>query len=443
MGKKSIVAIAKEPSVQESVTRVFDLMGGVTKLIEKGSTVVLKPNAGHVADPHSAVVTSPEMVQAVVREVKKAEPKRIIIAEAAAIGCDTIECFKACELDRVAEEEGVELIDIKREKDLINIPVRGYKSNISHVKLPRWLVEAEHIINLPILKAHASMMFSCALKNIKGVVQDRVHLDMHSQNLTMAMMDVWYAVRADINIVDAIYAAGGYSPHEPVPEYIGCILGSKDPVAVDRICCYLAGINPKAVSYFEAAEEAGFGTFRDEDIEVIGERWQDHKIDLWVPYLMGMDSWPEYDIYYENACSSCQALLALNMGTMKANGMYEKNTDMAIVVGRKTPEQMAEICAKYPPDKLILHGNCLKRYMREGKGIFVEGCPPAEGGLKNAVAFKKTITDDTATKEDFEAIMALKEADKPIWHEYVMKEAERYKAEKAAKAAAEKEAAAK
>ena len=109
--KKSIVALAKEPTIQESVTKVFELMGGVSSLVEKGSTVVLKPNAGHVAPPESAVCTNPDVVRAVIREVKKAEPKRIIIAEAAAIGCDTMECFEACGLTQVAKEEDVELID--------------------------------------------------------------------------------------------------------------------------------------------------------------------------------------------------------------------------------------------------------------------------------------------------------------------------------------------
>ena len=37
--KKSIVALAKEPTIQESVTKVFELMGGVSSLVEKGSTV--------------------------------------------------------------------------------------------------------------------------------------------------------------------------------------------------------------------------------------------------------------------------------------------------------------------------------------------------------------------------------------------------------------------
>ena len=83
MSKKSLVALAHGLDVQENVTRVFDMMGGAAKMIEPNSTVVLKPNAGHAAPPEFAVCTHPETVRAVIREVKKANPKRIVIAEAA------------------------------------------------------------------------------------------------------------------------------------------------------------------------------------------------------------------------------------------------------------------------------------------------------------------------------------------------------------------------
>ncbi|MFR3483719.1 MAG: hypothetical protein ACLTXL_09685 [Clostridia bacterium] len=52
-------------------------------------------------------------------------------------------------------------------------------------------------------------------------------MDMHKQNLTMAMMDVWSVCKADINIMDAHRAASGYSPHMPVPIDTHMILGSK------------------------------------------------------------------------------------------------------------------------------------------------------------------------------------------------------------------------
>ena len=121
--KKALVALAKEASIQDSVTKVFDLMGGVTNMIKPGTTVMLKPNAGHASPADTSVCTNPEVVRAVIREVKKANPKSIVIAEAAAIGCDTMECYEVSGIADVAREEGVELYDIKADKDLINVAV--------------------------------------------------------------------------------------------------------------------------------------------------------------------------------------------------------------------------------------------------------------------------------------------------------------------------------
>ena len=57
---KSKVALVKGDDIQANVTRVFDLMGGVQNVIRKGSTVVLKPNAGHAEPPETSVCTNPD-----------------------------------------------------------------------------------------------------------------------------------------------------------------------------------------------------------------------------------------------------------------------------------------------------------------------------------------------------------------------------------------------
>ena len=386
MSKKSVVALAHSKDVQANVTRVFDLLGGVTNLIRQGTTVVLKPNAGHAAPPEFAVCTHPETVRAVIREVKKAKPRRIVIAESAAVGCDTVECFEACGITKVAQEEGVELYDIKRETDLVNVAVRGYRSNIAHVKLPKLLLEADHLINLPILKAHASMVFSGALKNIKGVVQDQVHTTMHQQNLTMAMMDVWSVCHPDLNIMDVMSAASGYSPHTPTPIELDCVMGSKDPVALDRIACELTGIDPDGVDYFRVADEVGLGNSKEEDIEVVGDKVADCYKKMWVPYLEDIrNRWPEYEVHCDGACSSCQALLTLNMETLKALGIYEENKDMVIVAGGRNT-----LSPDTPDDKIILHGNCTRKHLKDHPGaFFLQGCPPGEGSLYMTVVRKE------------------------------------------------------
>ena len=421
MAKKSLVALVKGTDIQENVTKVFDLMGGVENVIRKGSTVVLKPNAGHAEPPETSVCTNPEVVRAVIREVKKANPKRIIVAEAAAIGCDTEECFRVSGIAAVAEEEGVELKDIKRDKDLVNVAVRGYRSNIDHVLLPKFLMEADHLINLPILKAHASMVFSGALKNIKGVVQDKVHMQMHQQNLTMAMMDVWSACRADINIMDAMRAASGYSPHMPVPIETNMILGSKDPVAIDRVACEVTGIDTSCVDYFKVAKETGLGNYDLEDIEVVGNTIEESYKKMWIPYIGDMSTrWPEYDVKCEGACSSCQALLAINMEELKAVNEYDKNAGMTVVIGGKN-----EIPKDIPDEKIVLQGKCTKKYLKDHPNAYwILGCPPNEPALYLTVQRKEVINGMGDQEE--EIIRPCMARDAAVWRDFVFKAADKY-----------------
>ncbi|MCP4755197.1 MAG: DUF362 domain-containing protein, partial [Proteobacteria bacterium] len=163
---KSIVSIVKGTDADQMVEQALKHLGGVQSLIKEGSTVVLKPNAGHPGSPDSAINTSPEVLTAVIKAVQKAKPQKIILAEAAAIGCDTMECLEVSGLKQAALDVGVDDIrDIKSDTDLVKVPIEEPTSDIKHVELPRFLLDADHFVNLPIFKSHVSMVFSCALKN--------------------------------------------------------------------------------------------------------------------------------------------------------------------------------------------------------------------------------------------------------------------------------------
>lgn len=87
---KSIVSIVKGKQPLQMVEESLFLLGGVESLIKPRATVVIKPNAGHPYGPRSSVNTCPEMVTAVINIVKKANPKKIIVAESSAIGTDSM-----------------------------------------------------------------------------------------------------------------------------------------------------------------------------------------------------------------------------------------------------------------------------------------------------------------------------------------------------------------
>jgi uncharacterized protein (DUF362 family) len=398
---KSVVSIVKGDDPVKMVEEVLDHLGGVISLIKKGSTVVLKPNGGHPGSPETSINTSPALVSAVIKNIQKANPKKIIIAEAAAIGCDTMNCLEASGIKKAAIDAGVDdILDIKSDKDLLKIPIRDARSAVQKVLLPRFLVEAEHIVNLPIFKSHCSMVFTCALKNMKGVVQDKVHYQMHQTNLAEAMMDIWSVIKADLNIVDMIRPAEGFGPHFTMPTDFGCVIAGRDPVAVDATACRLTGLNLDIVPYFVPAHERGLGKFREEEIEIRGNTIQETRRALWLPYLEGFDKYPEYNIDATNACSSCLSLVGLTMERLKSLNQYDKNSEVTILVGRKK-----EIPEGIPPEKLILVGDCLKKFCK--KGVHVEGCPPGEPAPHWAIVDRMSAADiDISDPEIFKIVRA-------------------------------------
>jgi uncharacterized protein (DUF362 family) len=378
---KSVVSIVKGSDAENMIESALDHLGGVQSLIRPGSTVVIKPNAGHEGGPDTSVNTSPAVVKAAIHVLRKANPKQIILAEASAIGCDTMACLESSGIRQAAEEAGVDqIIDIKSQKNLVEVPIEDPKSDIKKIRLPPFLIEADHIVNLPIFKSHVSMVFSCALKNIKGVVQDAVHYLMHQTNLAAAMMDQWSVVNPDLTIADLIRPMEGFGPHSGTPTEFGCIVASKDPVALDATACRMVGLDIDKVEYFEAALNRGLGNFEEGDIEVRGNSIEEVYKPLYLPYLEGFDRWPEYRFYTEHSCSTCQGLLAFTMTKLEALGEYERNKGLNIMVGRKKviPEGLEG------RRDLILMGDCIKGLKKKiekagGGYLFVPGCPPVEG----------------------------------------------------------------
>jgi hypothetical protein len=81
------------------------------------------------------------------------------------------------------------------------------------------------------------------------------------------------------------------------------------------------------------------------------------------------------------------------METLKALGEYDKNKDVTILVGRKQaiPEGI-------DPDKLILMGDCLKKYRNQG--CWAGGCPPAEPFPLWSILDRKEWNDITPDTRD-------------------------------------------
>lgn len=381
---KSVVSIVKGSDPDEMVEKALSHFGGIGTVVKPSATVIIKPNGGHVGPADSSINTNPAVVAAVIKAVQKAKPKKIILAEASAVGCDTMECLEASGIKQAAIAAGVDDIrDIKKDPDLIRVDVPEPTCSIKHVDLPRFLLKADNLINVPVFKTHVSMVFTCALKNLKGVVQDRVHYLMHTTNLANAMMDLGDLIQdKTFTIADLYRPMEGFGPHSGTPVEFNCIVAGKDLVAVDATVCRMVGLPIEKVDYFDAAREKGLGNFDADTIEIRGESIQDVYQKLYMPYLDGFGAFKEYDFRVKNACSTCQGLAAFTMAKLKSLEEYTKNAGVHIALGRhaKVPESLDD------GKDVFLMGDCTKvlkkKLMKAGINcLYVEGCPPGEPNL--------------------------------------------------------------
>ena len=378
---KSIVSIVKENDIQEMVAKALSLLGGVSSLIKPGAVVVIKPNAGHMGGPDTSINTNPAVVAAVIKAVQKANPGKIILAESSAMGCNTMDCLEVSGIKQAALDSGIDDIrDIKSDPDLIRVDTKKPISSIKYYDLPRFLLDADHLINVPVFKTHVSMVFTCAMKNLKGVVQDKAHHRMHTTNLAGAMMDLGELLhKKTFTIADLYRPMEGFGPHSGLPAKFDCIVAGKDLVAVDATACRMVGLPVEKVDYFDAALEKGLGNFAEEKIQIRGNSIEEVFQKLYMPYLDGFDVFPEYNFYIKNACSTCQGLTAFTLSKLQAIGEYEKNAGVHIAVGRhnKIPEEL------YDGQDVFLMGDCtagLKKKLEKAgiKCHHITGCPPEE-----------------------------------------------------------------
>ncbi len=369
---KSTVSIVKGSDAQEMVDEALSHLGGVEAFVKPGSVVVIKPNAGHPSAPETSINTNPAVVAAIIRAVRRGRPKEIILAEAAAVRMDTLKALDASGIAKAAEEAGIDrIVDIKRldPQEVVEVKVPDAEE-ILKFRLPKFLLEADCVICAPIFKTHVSMVFTGAVKGMKGTVDDKMHRRMHFVNLAQALFDLLAVVPLRLSIVDMIRPQEGLGPMTSgTPVDFGAIVAGTDPVAVDATCCRMAGIVPEE-TYLKFGAERGFGNIEEDLIEVRGKTIKEAFRKLDVPFLKGFANYPEYNIYDENACSSCMGIMVAVMERLKKDGKYEENKGISIVFG---PKKALPKGASRGKD-LILVGNCVSKFRDEG--VFVPGCPP-------------------------------------------------------------------
>ena len=166
-----------------AMTRALMESAGAACKIPSGASVALKPNLVVAASPETGATTHAGVLSGAIEYLRDHGFRDISIIEGSWVGDDTGRAFRAAGYEAVGKKYGVPLFDLKRDK------TRRVDTPLRPMDICCRALDADYLINLPVLKGHCQTAMTCALKNCKGCLPDREKRRFHAEGKSKRKTD--------------------------------------------------------------------------------------------------------------------------------------------------------------------------------------------------------------------------------------------------------------
>lgn len=260
--------------VKIAVTRGMELIGGIDQFVKSGEKILLKPNLLSADPPEKCVTTHPAIFKAVAEVCQKAGAD-LSFGDSPAFQSTKTAAKKAGILS-VAEELGVKMMDFGVGEE-ISFPEGMQNKKFTIAQAIR---QNDGMISIPKLKTHGFAKMTGAVKCqfgcIPGTLKGEFHVKLPDiNNFSKMLVDLNLLVKPRLFIMDGIIGMDGNGPRGGQPKAMNIILFSADPIALDATVCRMVKLAPEYVPTIKFGQEAGLGTYQEDQIELVGDNIND------------------------------------------------------------------------------------------------------------------------------------------------------------------------
>jgi uncharacterized protein (DUF362 family) len=260
MGKVSVVRTGSD--VEASVRRSVELIGGIN--LKGAKTVLVKPNICNAKNTDGMILTDFRIIEAVIKIIREKGSEPLVV-ESDNIADSADRRVEESGLKAKLEEWGVEFMNVSRDECVPHL-VAG-----TEIMIPRTVLEAEYLVNLPKIKTCAHTLVTLSIKNLFGLFQEAKKSRLHKK-LDEVLPFLAKTIRSDLIVVDGMICMEGNGPIVGSPRYLGVIVAGTNVVEVDSFCLGLIGFKAEEVSHI--ANTAALGVGELSGYEVIGDPWE-------------------------------------------------------------------------------------------------------------------------------------------------------------------------
>jgi uncharacterized protein (DUF362 family) len=369
-GDNAVVAVTRaDNDIPGALKRALDLVGGV----DPGSkSVLIKPNAVFAIRPGSGIVTNPAVLECVIKHLISSgtPPANIMVGESGSMGFDTTKAFRKIGITEICKKHGVGLSDFSQ-GEFVTKKVRINGKDMS-LDIAKDVIEADMIINAPVIKTHFQTGVSMALKNMFGILSFESRKLVHKFALDAGIAHLSKILPGYMTVGDGTFGLEGFGPSIlGTPGKWGLIFASNDPVAHDATVCRLFGVDVPA--HVKIASDIGVGVSDPGKIKLVGEKADGLRRKI-RPAIGSFSPLKSVKAIDGGACAYCLYAVYLVLQRLSTQEI-KTGKEIEILFGHNIDDVKCD-----PKKEKILCGDCTERF-RKRFGNFLPGCPPKKADI--------------------------------------------------------------
>jgi uncharacterized protein (DUF362 family) len=220
--------VSNGQDLKGKILKAVNLLGGFSKMIEKGDEILLKPNFNTGDAPPGS--SDPDFVKAVIELLYEHGASKVVLGESSMFSLSTRKVLEDTGMLQKAEEAGAEVVPFDEGK-WVKVSTGG--EYLSKVSLPERALEAKKLVYVCCMKTHRFAKFTLSLKLAVGFMKPSERMLLHARNLEEKIADLNLVVHPSLIIMDGrkCFISGGPACGELRNPNV--VLASGDRIATD------------------------------------------------------------------------------------------------------------------------------------------------------------------------------------------------------------------
>jgi len=272
----------------QKTVKIFRAGDSVSKILKQAvkdaglrgkRRIFVKPNLSH-PEYVPGVVTSPTLTYEIVSLLRD-EAEDVVVGESDGFNYPCRLAFEKTGTEIAVKKAGGTVVNFSEDK-VVEVKFQS-NSMLKKLFLPKTLLDADAMVNLPLMKTHEFTMYSGAIKNLFGCVPSNRRIYLHPY-LPEVLYRLYSILKPQLTVMDARVGIEGNGPTKGNPVKMGLILTSNCALAIDIIATKIMDLNWKETYLNYIAQETGITedaiSVQGLHVSDVARRFEPPKIDL-------------------------------------------------------------------------------------------------------------------------------------------------------------------